>query len=256
RPFRSSSSSTHTPVSRRAVMRSLFSTRARPHQMLKREREKLERTVNVYILENGGKHIPEEVRFLSYDLEIPTLAGLLRLRVDGAVIFCRFDDVSLACRRLVDGLLVDNDRLNRHTGKWNWHFGRTTAQEAFGTFVRELEPLLRPKVGKLEVVLAKNGVNVVAPDAFGDGTAAPLLVAPFPTYGHDPAIRQFVRALVTAYNDRFFRPVTPSVKEKEHASGQPLSAHRGSLGVSGTGHRGQHAGTNTDLVPASPRPPD
>src|SRR5262245_29140824 len=186
-------------------MRSLFSTRARPGQMLKREREKLVRLVREFVLVNGGRYTPEEEIVLSYRVELPTLAGLLRIAVDGGNIFCRFDDEKTAAHVLA-AVGINTARLNPHSGKWNWHFGRETAQEAFGAFVRELEPLLRPKVGRLEVVLAKNGVNVVAPDAFGGDGAAGLLIASFPTYGYDPAIRQFVHALVTAYNDRFFRP--------------------------------------------------
>src|SRR5262249_55932363 len=156
-------------------MRSPFSTRARPGQMLKREREKLVRLVRQYVLDNGGQLRSEDDCLPPYRLELPTLAGLLRLALDGGTGFGRFDDEKAAAYVLCL-VGINTARLNPHSGKWNWHFGRQTAREAFEAFVRELEPLVRPKVGYLEVRPGEQGLNVVAPNAFGEGGAG-LLIA-------------------------------------------------------------------------------
>jgi len=35
------------------------------------------------------------------------------------------------------------ERLNSHSGKWNFHFERVPAEEALAAFRTELEPILR-----------------------------------------------------------------------------------------------------------------
>ena len=54
---------------------------------------------------------------------------------------CRFDEPESAKALLPYG---PGQRLNSFSGKWNFNFGRVTAEEALAVFRAELEPILPP----------------------------------------------------------------------------------------------------------------
>jgi hypothetical protein len=122
--------------------------RARRDQMLKREREKLSRNVREYVLSVGGR-VAETGRVVVEGgerlhtedrLEVTTRAGTLSVVPYAGWIACRFDDVKAAVALL--GYDPVSGRLNPYSGKWNFHFGRCTAEEALGEFARELGHVL------------------------------------------------------------------------------------------------------------------
>jgi hypothetical protein len=122
--------------------------RARRDQMLKREREKLTRKVVEYVLSVGGR-VAETGRVIveggervhtNDRLELATLAGMLSIIPYDGWFACRFQDVKAAVSLL--GYDPACGRLNPYSGKWNFHFGRCTAEEALAEFVWELSRVL------------------------------------------------------------------------------------------------------------------
>lgn len=116
----------------------MVNTRARSNQMLKRERERLARLLVDYVKANGGKMTVCDFSNV-HDLTLATKAGELHITPYGEWIACRFENIELAKRYLPAG---PGHRLNPNSGKWNWHFGRETANYAFSCFTTELTPLL------------------------------------------------------------------------------------------------------------------
>ena len=96
--------------------------------MLAPERRKLSYLVRKFVLANGGSEVRDYVDHVSYKL--PTVAGELGVIYDRGwgTIFGRFGDVEAAKKLL--GTAPYN-RLNPYSGKWNFHFGRITAEAAF-----------------------------------------------------------------------------------------------------------------------------
>jgi hypothetical protein len=77
-----------------------------------------------------------------------TRAGKLRVFVDtgdlGGSIFCRFEDPKRAAEVLHPGQKLYPggwQRLNPCSGKWNFHFQRITAAEAFASFKKEFDSI-------------------------------------------------------------------------------------------------------------------
>ena len=58
-----------------------------------------------------------------YPWRLMTLAGVLHLRPLEDWLACRFQDVQAAKQ------VVGRDRLNRYSGKWNWHFTDPTTDD-------------------------------------------------------------------------------------------------------------------------------
>jgi len=79
----------------------------------------------------------------SYDWEIDTVAGALRVTPYPNWIACRFDDVEAARQRVHFGTL------NPWSGKWNWHFEHPNSDDA-AFFVEQIERLLdiAPAIGE------------------------------------------------------------------------------------------------------------
>ena len=108
--------------------------------MLKREREKLTRMVKEYVLAKGGRVTEEGRRLMEGGeemvtpdyLELPTKAGPLSIIPYGNWLACRFQDVKAAVSLLRDD--PAGSHLNPYSGKFNFHFGRCTADEALEEF--------------------------------------------------------------------------------------------------------------------------
>lgn len=93
-----------------------------------------EQSARRYLLAAGAS----EVGPLEYLLE--TTAGTLRVHVYDDWLACRFQDVGKALAVLSGPSL---GRLNRWSGKWNFHFfGEWTVDEAVMEFDREVGELL------------------------------------------------------------------------------------------------------------------
>ena len=145
--------------------------RARQHQMLKREREKLTRMVKEYVLAQGGR-VTEEGQRLMWStvskcetpdyLELPTKAGPLSIIPYGNWLACRFQDVKAAVDLLRDD--PAGSHLNPYSGKFNFHFGRCTADEALEEFTSEVSRILpvdELKDAKTFIALLQAVYNVV-----------------------------------------------------------------------------------------------
>ena len=106
--------------------------------MLKPERVKLGKLVKTYLYINGAAK--DETAFYQY--KMTTKAGELLVSTSDTTgaIFCRFSDPDAALRVLQD--YTTRARLNHYSGKWNWHFARCTADQAFQQFKRELDMVL------------------------------------------------------------------------------------------------------------------
>jgi hypothetical protein len=80
--------------------------------------------------------------------QLQTELGLLRLsfREETGTIFCRFQNPGRASEVLNpnkdSGPVRNYNRLNPYSGKWNFHFGKTSAKEAWTEFWSELQPIL------------------------------------------------------------------------------------------------------------------
>ena len=116
----------------------------RARAMRKREQEKLMQLVRKFVLDHGGSALDSQAPWTdddgnSLELVLPTVCGSLRVVPYGNWIACRFSDVAAARNRLPHGPC---DRLNPHSGKWNWHFAAMTAESAFATFEAEVRRLL------------------------------------------------------------------------------------------------------------------
>lgn len=96
--------------------------------MLAPERRKLAVLVRDYVIANGGSEGNDCADHVVYTL--PTAAGELSVTYDRGwgTIFDRFEDVEAAKKLLGTG---PYNRLNPYSGKWNFHFGRVTAEAAF-----------------------------------------------------------------------------------------------------------------------------
>ncbi len=122
--------------------------RARADQMLKGERDQLARRVRQHVLSVGGRLVEvgqviveDGQRVVTPDrMELTTRAGTLSVTPYAGWVACRFHDVKAAAALL--GSHPATGRLNPHSGKWNFHFGRCTAEEALGVFARELAAVL------------------------------------------------------------------------------------------------------------------
>ena len=110
--------------------------------------KKFRETVKSYLVSVGAK--PEGSH---YHFELDTEAGLLWVSIyDGEKnIFCRFKDVDRAKAAIENS----SRRLNRFSGKWNFHFrASTSVEDCMQAFKYELEPLLKEeKVEKVEPVI-------------------------------------------------------------------------------------------------------
>lgn len=56
-----------------------------------------------------------------YPYSLNTYAGELRISIDDDSLMCRFEDVEKAKEELYSSLYGLDQRLNRFSGKWNWH---------------------------------------------------------------------------------------------------------------------------------------
>ncbi len=133
-------------------MRSLFSTRARPNEMTKAQRARLDTIFLKYLVSVGAEQIHEGDCYCrqckpkghafgpAWIVLIDTLAGPLRIRSYGNWLACSFEEPCRALTYVTCGR--QGGRLNEYTGKWNWHFARQAPEEALGWFRGELEPLL------------------------------------------------------------------------------------------------------------------
>jgi hypothetical protein len=122
------------------MARNPFSTRAKPNQMLKSERFKLAKLLARAVESIDGA---DKLFDLAYHWTIPTDAGRLSIayEVDYGTIFTRFEEPARAA------LVVD---CNPHSGKWNFHHGRVTAQEALDSFLLQLSAVRRPEAAAAE----------------------------------------------------------------------------------------------------------
>jgi hypothetical protein len=122
------------------MMRSLYSTRARKNDMLKRERLRLTRELAQSLASLGGQveELPESWP-APRAVYINTLAGRLHLTCYRNWLACRFDAPAVARTLLLHG---PGQRLNSHSGKWNFSSGRVSAEEALALFQTELAPIL------------------------------------------------------------------------------------------------------------------
>ena len=121
-------------------MRSPSSTRARKQDMLQRERTRLARRLGHYLASVGGQVEPRPDAWPGPRAVIlDTRAGRLRVTCYGNWLACRFDTPDAALAFLPHG---PGERLNSYSGKWDFHFGRVTADEALAVLRAELEPLL------------------------------------------------------------------------------------------------------------------
>ena len=106
--------------------------------MLKPERMLLAKLVKTYLHAKGATK--DETAF--YEYKVTTKAGelLVSTNVDTGAIFCRFSDPVAALRVLND--YTSQTRLNHYSGKWNWHYGRCTADQAFQEFKLAFDKVL------------------------------------------------------------------------------------------------------------------
>jgi len=116
----------------------------RAQAMRKGEQKKLIQLVRTFILDHGGTAIDSPAPWAdddgnSLELVLPTVCGPLRVVPYGNWIACRFSDVAAARGHLPH---EQNDRLNPHSGKFNFHFNAVTADFAFAVFEAEVLPLL------------------------------------------------------------------------------------------------------------------
>jgi len=103
--------------------------------MKKHEQRKLSNLVRDFVDNNDGTRSRDGA---AYELSLQTKAGELRISPMGDWIACRFTDVDLA-----KTTLGDDPSLNRHSGKWNFHYhGDFTAKLAFELFEARVRPLL------------------------------------------------------------------------------------------------------------------
>lgn len=105
--------------------------------MLKKDRERLGQLLAKRLVCSLAPLID-----ISQRVKVATKAGLLSVFYDTThgTIFCRFDDPEFAAKVLYPGAQVrinSGYRLNPYSGKWNFHFGACTADEAFDQFERE-----------------------------------------------------------------------------------------------------------------------
>jgi hypothetical protein len=112
--------------------------RARKNEMVKRERQRLTRLVHQHLLQCGAE-VADYGSFAGAPVTfaVPTRAGTLHITPFGNWIACRFQDPP-AASRLLDG------HCNPHSGKWNFHYQRITAEEAFLDFATALNTVLEP----------------------------------------------------------------------------------------------------------------
>ena len=126
-------------------------SRNKKDDMLKRERDRLTRILARYLATLGAQTEETSDRSTGPQaMYIETLAGRLQITCYGDWLACRFDDVDRAKALLPHG---PGERLNSHSGKWNFHFGRITAEEALAAFRAELEPILPRTLAGIITVL-------------------------------------------------------------------------------------------------------
>jgi hypothetical protein len=106
--------------------------------MLKKEQDKLFKLVKTYLYTRNAEADPTAF----YQYKIKTKAGILLVSFgkNQGAIFCRFDDPDAALKIMTD--YTSRVRLNTISGKWNFHFGRTPADDAFQVFKGELDRVL------------------------------------------------------------------------------------------------------------------
>jgi hypothetical protein len=118
-------------------------SRNRKEDMLKRERDRLSAKLTRYLATLGAQaDATSDHPTNGQAVYVETRAGRLRVTCYGDWLACRFDDVDRAKALLPHG---PGERLNSYSGKWNFHFGRITAEEALAAFRAELEPILPRK---------------------------------------------------------------------------------------------------------------
>jgi hypothetical protein len=95
---------------------------------------KAHQTFAAYMQKVGAAHEPAHT---AYRWKIETPLGLVYLSMhdDSTCIFVRFDDPARVKQHLTDM------RLNRHSGKWNWH-GLTPLDDPFEAFKLEFDDIL------------------------------------------------------------------------------------------------------------------
>ncbi len=99
------------------------------------DRSPLPEMVRAFLTDLGAVKAPA-----LYELRIETACGPLDVTPYAEWVACRFADVERAKARLPHGYA---DRLNRHTGKWNFHyFGCRDVREAFADFTRQVNEVL------------------------------------------------------------------------------------------------------------------
>jgi hypothetical protein len=112
--------------------------RARKTEMLQRERQRLTRLVRQHLLQCGAKIVDYgSLAGAPVTFAVPTRTGTLQVTPFGNWIACRFQDPAAATR-------LCNGCCNTHSGKWNFHFPRVTAEEAFLEFATALNTVLQP----------------------------------------------------------------------------------------------------------------
>jgi hypothetical protein len=112
--------------------------RPRRNEMLRRERQRLTRLVQQHLLQCGAEVVDYgPLAGAPVTFAVPTRAGTLHVTPYGNWMACRFHDPA-AASRLCSG------HSNPHSGKWNFHYGRVTAEAAFLHFATALNSVLEP----------------------------------------------------------------------------------------------------------------
>jgi hypothetical protein len=99
--------------------------------------EKARRTFDAYMTQLGAaREVGQAARWL---LQTPLGETRFSMHADDFSIYVRFEDVEKASRHLPDV------RLNRHSGKWNWH-GLSRNDNPLEAFKVEMDAIMAMKV--------------------------------------------------------------------------------------------------------------
>ena len=136
--------------------RSLFSTRARRDDMLKTESAKLSRMVAEWAESMGGVPVISGDHGQYFDgHDVETAAGTMRIHyASRGFVACRFEDTERAnlCYYGVGTKAhpgaIANGRLNPFSGKFNFHFGRTTAHNAMDVVRHALQEFMTQPIAR------------------------------------------------------------------------------------------------------------
>jgi predicted DNA-binding WGR domain protein len=157
--------------------------RARKNEMLQRERQRLTRLVHQHLLQCGAKVVDHgSLAGSAITFAVQTRAGTLHITPFGNWIACRFQDPAAAS-------CLCNGHRNPHSGKWNFHYPRVTAEEAFLDFTTALNTVLEPVSSRaalmpMEPVSDANASSYAPSLALNEGGT-------FVSTSSDSAVRRF-----------------------------------------------------------------